>query len=257
MLFVPPRHGKSTLASVHYPAYRLECDPRVRVVLGCYNADLATTFSRQVRSLVRRRAKIALNEERQAATDWQTRVGGGLRAVGVGGGVTGHGADLLIIDDPIKNREEADSPTYRDRIWQWFKDDLYTRLEPGGAIVLIMTRWHEDDLAGRLLLSERAEDWEVVSLPALAEADDLLGRAVGPRSAPTATTWRRSPTSAPCWASAALRRFTSSDRTRPRARCSRPRGLRLWAPSPLPRGAAAIGTPPARTLGAVSGRSAC
>jgi predicted phage terminase large subunit-like protein len=179
MLFLPPRHGKSTLTTIHYPAYRLEVDPRLRCVVGCYNSDLAATFSRQVRALVRTRGRVALDDERQAASDWRTAVGGGLRAVGVGSGITGHGADLLIIDDPIKSREEAENAAYRERVWNWYRTDLYTRLEPAGAIILIMTRWHMDDLAGRLMESERAADWAIVSLPALAEESDPLGRAMG------------------------------------------------------------------------------
>ncbi len=99
-------------------------------------------------------------------------MGGGLRAVGVGSGVTGFGANLIIIDDPVKSRAEAESQTYRDNLYNWFNDDIYTRLEPDGSIVLIQTRWHEDDLAGRLLREsqeEGAEKWEVISLPAVAE----------------------------------------------------------------------------------------
>jgi predicted phage terminase large subunit-like protein len=179
MLFLPPRHGKSTMTTIHYPAYRLEVNPAGRCVVGCYNSDLAAAFSRQVRGIVRARGRVALSEERQAAMDWQTAAGGGLRAVGVGSGIIGHGADLLIIDDPIKNREEAENASYRERVWNWYRTDLYTRLEPGGAIILIMTRWHMDDLAGRLMESERANDWVVVSLPALAEDADPLGRALG------------------------------------------------------------------------------
>jgi predicted phage terminase large subunit-like protein len=179
MLFMPPRHGKSTLATVHYPAARLEANPRLRVVVACYNSDLAATFSRQVRGIVRERGHVPLDDDRQAANDWRTRFGGGLRAIGVGSGITGHGADLLIIDDPIKSREEADLLSYRDRVWRWYSNDLYTRLEPDAAIILIVTRWHMDDLAGRLLESERAADWMVLRLPALAEANDPLGRAEG------------------------------------------------------------------------------
>jgi predicted phage terminase large subunit-like protein len=179
MLFVPPRHGKSTLATIHYPAYRLEYTPGVRVVVACYNQTLAEKFSRRVRSLVRQRGRVPLDPERQAVHDWLTLVGGGLRAVGIGGGITGQGADLLIIDDPVKSREEANSEAYRERCWDWYTDDIYTRLEPGAAIVLIATRWHEDDLAGRILASEQAADWTVVKLPAEAEADDPLGRPLG------------------------------------------------------------------------------
>ena len=111
--------------------------------------------------------------------DWETEAGGGLRAVGVGGGVTGQGGDLIIIDDPIKSREEANSAAYRERVWTWYTDDLYTRQEPDAAIMLILTRWHEDDLAGRILAGDDAKAWVVVSLPALAEANDPLGRTEG------------------------------------------------------------------------------
>jgi predicted phage terminase large subunit-like protein len=108
-------------------------------------------------------------------SEWETGLGGGVRAVGVGGGITGFGADLVIIDDPIKSRAEAESKTYRERVWEWFNDDLYTRLEPNAAIILIQTRWHEDDLAGRLLREaqeEGGEHWDVISLPALAERSE-------------------------------------------------------------------------------------
>ena len=106
--------------------------------------------------------------------EWETGLGGGLRAVGVGGGITGFGANLAIIDDPVRSRSEAESRTYRDRTYEWFNDDLSTRLEPGGAVILIQTRWHEDDLAGRLLkeMQDGGEHWDVISLPALAEEPD-------------------------------------------------------------------------------------
>ena len=100
---------------------------------------------------------------------------------GVGGPITGRGADLLIIDDPVKSAEEADSETYRNRAWDWYRATAYTRLEPEGALLLIMTRWHEDDLAGRILANQVDETvpWEVISLPALADGEDALGREAG------------------------------------------------------------------------------
>lgn len=177
MIFEPPRHGKSEMVTIHYPAYRLEREPTTRVIVGSYNETLAARFSRRTRRITGQR--LDLNRERWAAIDWETEQGGGLRAVGVGGGITGHGGQLILIDDPVKSREEADSPAYRDRVWDWYREDLYTRLEPGGAIVLIMTRWHEDDLAGRILASEDGANWTTVRLPALAEPDDPLGRAGG------------------------------------------------------------------------------
>ena len=108
-------------------------------------------------------------------SEWETADGGGLKAVGVGAGVTGFGADLIIVDDPVKGREEASSEICREKLWNWFNDDLSTRLEPDGAIILIQTRWHEDDLAGRLLKEQAdgGEQWTVVSLPALAEAAEM------------------------------------------------------------------------------------
>lgn len=177
MLFVPPRHGKSEMVTVRYSAWQLEKDPSQRVIIGAYNQTLANKFSRKIRKIARDR--IDLNQERTAVEDWETVKGGGLRAVGVGGGITGQGGDLIIIDDPVKNREEANSKTYRDRVYDWYTDDLYTRLEPDAKIILIMTRWHEDDLAGRILASDDADNWQVVTLPALAEDGDPLGREVG------------------------------------------------------------------------------
>lgn len=177
MVFEPPRHGKTELVTIHYLAYRMELDPTLRGIVGSYNETLAARSSRRTRRIVGQR--VALNRERWAVVDWETERGGGLRAVGVGGGITGHGGQLIIIDDPIKSREEADSQAYRERVWDWYRDDLYTRLEPSGQAILIMTRWHEDDLAGRILASEDGPNWEVVRLPALAEAGDPLGRETG------------------------------------------------------------------------------
>lgn len=136
MLFLPPRHAKSETATVRYPAWRLEDNPELRIIVAAYNQTLANKFSRKTRRIVR--SRLPLSTERNAAEDWETTKGGGVRAVGVGGGVTGQGGDLIIIDDPVKNREEADSLTYRDKVWDWYTDDLYTRLEPGAAMILIM-----------------------------------------------------------------------------------------------------------------------
>ena len=176
MLFWPPRHGKSQMTTIRYPVWRMMVDPTMHVIVGAYNKTLADTFSRSARRIAREH--VDLNSERQAAGEWTTMQGGSFLAAGVGTGVTGRGAQLIVIDDPVKSREEANSLAYRERVWNWYTDDLYTRLEPGGAIILIMTRWHEDDLAGRILASEDADSWTVVKLPALAEEDDPLGRAV-------------------------------------------------------------------------------
>jgi predicted phage terminase large subunit-like protein len=177
MLFLPPRHGKSEMTTVRYPVWRLKRDPTMRIIIGAYNQTLANKFSRKARKIAA--GELLPSRERAAAEDWETVQGGGVRAVGVGGGITGQGGDLVIIDDPVKNREEANSQTYREKVWDWYTDDLYTRLEPGAAMILIMTRWHEDDLAGRILASEDASSWTVVSLPAVAVEGDPLGRPIG------------------------------------------------------------------------------
>jgi predicted phage terminase large subunit-like protein len=178
MLFVPPRHGKSEMVTVRYSGWRLERNPQQRIIIGAYNQTLANKFSRKVRRIAIER-NLPIDRKRTASEEWETLDGGGLRAVGVGAGVTGMGGDLIVIDDPVKNRAEANSLTYREKVWNWYTDDLYTRLEPHGQMVLIMTRWHEDDLAGRILESEDGPNWTVVSLPAVAEGDDPLGRQPG------------------------------------------------------------------------------
>lgn len=178
MLFMPPRHGKSEMTTVRYPMWRLQRDPSLRIIVGAYNATLAKKFSRKCRKIARA-VGVPLSRERTAVDDWETETGGGLRAVGVGGGVTGMGAQLILIDDPVKSRAEAQSETYRDAVYEWYTDDLFTRQEPGCAIILIMTRWHEDDLAGRILASEDGPNWTVISLPAIAEEGDELGRSPG------------------------------------------------------------------------------
>lgn len=179
MIFMPPRHSKTETVTVRYSAYRLERNPALRIILGCYNQKIANKFSRKTRRICAHRIRLAA--DRKAVEEWETSVGGGFRAVGVGAGITGFGGDLIMIDDPIKSREEAESETYRERVWEWFNDDLYTRLEPDAAIILTQTRWHDDDLAGRLLKEMQAggEQWEVVSLPAIAEQNDPLGRKPG------------------------------------------------------------------------------
>lgn len=169
MIFMPPRHGKSETVTVHYSAYRLEKEPLMNIIIGCYNQKLANRFSRKIRRIAG--GRLALSKERKAAEEWETMAGGGVRAVGLGAGVTGFGAGLILIDDPVKSRAEAESAKQRERVLDWFNDDIYTRLEPGGTIILIQTRWHEDDLAGRLIkeMKEGGEKWKIISLPALAE----------------------------------------------------------------------------------------
>lgn len=170
-IFMPPRHGKSELASRSFPAWFLGRNPNKEVISASYNSDLAGDFGRDVREIVRDPAfrnvfpGVKLRQDSQAADRWQTEQGGAYRAAGVGTAMTGRGADLLIIDDPFKDRMEADSELQRQRVWDWYASTAYTRLMPGGRIVLIQTRWHDDDLAGRILSG--SDDWEVLALPAI------------------------------------------------------------------------------------------
>lgn len=179
MLAMPPRHGKSELTTIRYPVYRMETEPTTRVCVGAYNQEFANRFGRRSRRIAEGRFQIS--GERAAAREWETESGGVYRSCGVGSPPTGEGFNLMVIDDPVKSRAEANSTAYRERVWEWYTNDLYTRLEPGGAVILIMTRWHEDDLAGRLLAAQDdgGDQWAVLSLPALAQDNDPLGREQG------------------------------------------------------------------------------
>lgn len=179
MLFMPPRHGKSTLASIAFPAWHLGRNPDHEFISCSYSGSLAMGFSRKVRQLLREPTyktafKTRLDPDSQSAEAWLTSSGGGFVAAGVGGGITGKGAHVLVIDDPVKNREDAESQNNRDANWDWYTSTAYTRLAPGGGVLVILTRWHDDDLAGRLLkaTAEGGDDWEVVRYPAIAEEDE-------------------------------------------------------------------------------------
>ncbi len=186
MIFAPPRHTKSELASRRFPAWYLGRNPKKQIITATYSGDLASDFGRDVRNIVAEQEylnlfpKVHLRDDSKAANRWHTNHGGVYVSVGVGGAIMGRGAHIALIDDPLKNRKEADSETIRDGIWDWYTSTLYTRLMPGGAIVLIQTRWHEDDLAGRLLAAqdEGGDQWEIINL----EADkDNKGVALWPQ----------------------------------------------------------------------------
>lgn len=184
MIFMPPRHGKSELASKRFPAWCLGRKPSRQIIAASYNSDLANDFGRNVRNLVAEPEfrqvfpDVSLAPDSQAANRMNTNHRGAYVAAGVGTAVTGRGADILLIDDPFKDREEADSERRRDTVDNWYRSTAYTRLMPGGSVVLIQTRWHEDDLAGRLLEREgRKEDggqWEVLELAAIGTSGDAL-----------------------------------------------------------------------------------
>ena len=180
MLFMPPRHGKSTLASIAFPAWHLGRNPQHEFISCSYSGSLAMSFSRKVRHQLREPnyrnvfKGTMLDPTSQSVESWLTTKGGGYVAAGVGGGITGKGAHVLVIDDPVKNREDAESEHSRSSVWDWYTSTAYTRLAPGGGILIILTRWHDDDLAGKLLLAaaDGADDWEVVKYPAIAEKDE-------------------------------------------------------------------------------------
>ena len=183
-VFMPPGAAKSTYASILFAPWYFAHHPDHCVIAASHTAELAEKWGRKVRNMIaehRLLLGVGLAEDSQAAGRWETSAGGEYFAAGVGGSITGRRADLVIIDDPVRSREDAASETIRDKNWEWYKSDLYTRLKPGGRIVLIQTRWHEDDLAGRILadMETGGDQWDVISLPALAEENDPLGRAFG------------------------------------------------------------------------------
>ena len=189
---MPPRHGKSELISKYFPFWHMLNYPDKRILLCSYSASFAQSWGRKVRDLINIHGgafDIEINKSSKAAGDFSIAgYSGGMSCAGAGGPITGKGADLLIIDDPVKNDAEAHSPVYRGKMWEWFRATAMTRLEPGGVVVIIMTRWHEDDLCGRIFLSEEVTakieelekgKWLSIVIPALAEENDILGRKQG------------------------------------------------------------------------------
>lgn len=180
MILMPPRHGKSELSSIRFPAWYLGRNPDKRIISMSYSADLASEFGRKTRDLVENPLyglvfpNVSINKNTRAVNAWDLTADGGYRGVGAQGGATGKGAHLFLIDDPIKNIEEAESEVYRAKLFKTFQAVAYTRLEDAGAIILIMTPWHKDDLAHRLLQAEKdgGDKWRVVKFPALATEDE-------------------------------------------------------------------------------------
>ena len=183
MVFMPPRHGKSQTITETYPSYYLGRYPHKKVMCISYGDSLAKDFGRKNRQKVKEFGQeifgIELDPSNKSMSDFTIKGHtGGAYFAGILGGVTGRGANVLIIDDPIKTRQEAESETYRNRVWEEYQSSLSTRLMPGGATIIVLTRWHHDDLAGRILAQE-ADQWEVISLPALALENDPIGREEG------------------------------------------------------------------------------
>lgn len=193
MLMAPPRHGKSEAVSRKFPAYIFGRYPDLSIIATSYGADLSSTVNREVQRLIDepRFAKLfpetalsgsAIGMHDEAVGTWARNndifeiVGhkGSYRSAGVGGGITGRGGDVLIVDDPVKDALQANSEVHRQGVWDWYRSTLYTRREPGAGILLVMTRWHIGDLAGRLLeaMANGGEQWEVASYRAIAEEDE-------------------------------------------------------------------------------------
>lgn len=177
MILVPPRHGKSQLTTLNFPAYYIGRNAHKQIITASYGGGLATDFGREVRNLIETEdyqalfPRLTLRKDSKAANRWHTNNGGVFIATGIGGRMTGKGAHVAVVDDPHKDRKEADGRTKSDDAWEWWKSTLYPRLMPGGAIVLAMQRWNEYDLAGRLLEDEKygGDKWTVVRLPAMAD----------------------------------------------------------------------------------------
>lgn len=182
MVFMPPGSAKSTYASILFPSWFM-ARGKADVIAASHGADLAEDFSGKVlRTVAEHSRDLGYGLENQSVKLWRTTNGSVYRAAGAGGSITGRRADLFLIDDPIKGREDANSLTIRDKVWDWYRAEVITRLKPRARIVVIQTRWHPDDLSGRLLqeMENGGDQWDVVSLPALAESNnDPMGRAPG------------------------------------------------------------------------------
>lgn len=198
MIFAPPRSGKSELFSRRFPAWALGQNPDLQIITSSYSAELASRMNRDVQRIIEDKSYSGIFPKTVIPTrgdgsgklrnaDMFELVGadGAYRSAGVDGGITGMGADIAIIDDPIKNAVEANSFTIREGVWDWYTSTLYTRLSPKSGILLGMTRWHEDDLAGRLLkeMEKGGDQWRIVCFPAIAEQDEeyrKIGEALQP-----------------------------------------------------------------------------
>lgn len=201
ILTVPPRHGKSETATKKFPAWILGSHPEWPVIVASYSSELAVDFGQGTRDIMQspeyqKIFNTKLRADTKAKGKWMTDKGGGYTATGVGGAITGKGFKIGIIDDPFKNREEADSETIRESRWNWWKSTFYTRMEGVAAIIVIATRWHTDDIIGRLLEKQKEDEaegleyydrWNVIEFPAIAIKDEAYrkqGEALWPQKFP-------------------------------------------------------------------------
>lgn len=181
---LPPRHGKSELIGRYFPAWYLGMYPDRQVMYVSYQARQAGKYGRFARNLLAEVGdeffQVEVARDSKAAELWCIAGReGSMATAGVGGPLTGKGAHVLIVDDPTKNAEQAESPVVQAHLWDWWESTALTRLEPGGSVIIVQTRWHLDDLAGRALRQQAGEGWREIRLPALAELDDPLGRPEG------------------------------------------------------------------------------
>ncbi len=201
ILSVPPRHGKSRMTAVEFVAWAIGKRPELKVALVSHSGELATDSAVEARDICGSEEhktvfpELKLSKHTKKKNDWQTSVQGRYLAVGTTGSLTGRGCDVLIVDDPFKDYATAHSASEREKIWNWYWSTGRTRLAPGGVVIIIMTRWHKDDLVGRFLdpvrqaeIRSRLEEanidpdreaWEEIILPAIAEEDDPMGRKQG------------------------------------------------------------------------------
>jgi predicted phage terminase large subunit-like protein len=198
---MPPRHGKSETISRYLPAWYLGRFPDRQVMLASYEATFAASWGAKARDLLEAYGpslfNVRVSDSSSAKDEWRIDGHEGVMVTaGVGGGITGKGAHLLIIDDPVKNAEDAQSATMHRKAWDWWVSTARSRLmpaskeHPAGSVIVVMTRWHEKDLAGQMLEAEKAggDEWEVLNLPAIAEDNDVLGREVGASLCPELVT---------------------------------------------------------------------
>lgn len=180
-IFLPPGSAKSTYSSMLFPPFFLAQRPNSAILVCSHSADLAESFGRRSRNLIIDKEKILgykLSDDSQAAGKWSTNNGGEYFSAGVGGRIAGRRADLALIDDPVGSKVDAYSEVSRDQAWNWYNFDVRTRLKPNARIILIQTRWHEDDLAGRILAKE-GDEWTVINIPLIAVENDPIGRQPG------------------------------------------------------------------------------
>jgi len=180
---MPSQEGKSSLISRHTPEWALDRDPSAQIAIISYQADIAIRWGRDIKrdiSLSEGKINVTIRQDSSSAQRWDTPEGGGVYCTGVGGPLTGRAVGrLLVIDDPVKDRADAESATIRESAWSWWESVALTRLGPQAKVILVMTRFHEDDLAGRIFSRPGPLRWRKITIPAIATDDDELGRAPG------------------------------------------------------------------------------